>query len=336
MDCKTLKSDEMEALAAIYGDEWVVEDETSHVFSITLKNETNCNDSQTRGQDWERMIRLEFRLPEEYPLSQPPFYTLSAPWMSRKDKMQLMAQLEEIYCDNESQSILYLWIEKAREFLSGDESTDGNDNPSHDHNNSCQTTHCDNECHGTDDSPQETNHYITNNACDQSSNSHSYPHSSHCQTISSNNACSGSSAPALYHGEPLTDRRSTFQAHLSPVHSVSDALEALAALKQNKKIESATHNISAYRISGGPHNTCLQDCDDDGESHAGSRLLHLLQILEVRDVVVVVSRWFGGIQLGPDRFKHINNVARDLLQKCGYVDESSDGNQSIKSKKKAK
>jgi hypothetical protein len=27
-----------------------------------------------------------------------------------------------------------------------------------------------------------------------------------------------------------------------------------------------------------------------------------------------VSRWYGGIHLGPDRFKHINNCARNVLQ----------------------
>lgn len=44
-----------------------------------------------------------------------------------------------------------------------------------------------------------------------------------------------------------------------------------------------------------------------------------LQILDVRDVMVVVSRWYGGILLGPDRFKHINNCARNILMDEGYV-----------------
>lgn len=35
--------------------------------------------------------------------------------------------------------------------------------------------------------------------------------------------------------------------------------------------------------------------------------------------VVIVSRWYGGILLGPDRFKHINNAARSLLGSCGYI-----------------
>lgn len=35
--------------------------------------------------------------------------------------------------------------------------------------------------------------------------------------------------------------------------------------------------------------------------------------MDADNVMVVVSRWYGGINLGPDRFKHINNVARILL-----------------------
>lgn len=45
----------------------------------------------------------------------------------------------------------------------------------------------------------------------------------------------------------------------------------------------------------------------------------LPQILDVRNVMVVVSRWYGGIQLGPDRFKHINNCARNILVEEGYA-----------------
>lgn len=43
------------------------------------------------------------------------------------------------------------------------------------------------------------------------------------------------------------------------------------------------------------------------------------QILDVRNVMVVVSRWYGGILLGPDRFKHINNCARNILVEEGYT-----------------
>ncbi|XP_023218130.1 protein IMPACT-like isoform X2 [Centruroides sculpturatus] len=124
--------------------------------------------------------------------------------------------------------------------------------------------------------------------------------------------------PNIYHGEPITERKSTFQAHLARVSNVEEAKFTLLKLKENRKIASATHNIYAYRIQN-TENTLIQDCEDDGETHAGSRLLHLLQILDVKNVIVVVSRWYGGIHLGPERFKHINNVARDLLQQHNFI-----------------
>jgi putative IMPACT (imprinted ancient) family translation regulator len=36
-------------------------------------------------------------------------------------------------------------------------------------------------------------------------------------------------------------------------------------------------------------------------------------------VCVVVSRWFGGIHLGPSRFAIINNTARQLLAQQGLI-----------------
>ena len=76
----------------------------------------------------------------------------------------------------------------------------------------------------------------------------------------------------------------------------------------------------------------LQDCDDDGETHAGGRMLHLLEILCCVDTLVVVSRWYGGVQLGPDRFKHINNASRMVLEQAGLVE----GPQATKKDGKAK
>ncbi|KAM3838339.1 protein IMPACT-B-like, partial [Diretmus argenteus] len=140
--------------------------------------------------------------------------------------------------------------------------------------------------------------------------------------------------PPIEHGGTITDRRSTFQPHLAPVVTPRQVKMVLDKLYENKKIASATHNIYAYRIYCEDKQSFLQDCDDDGETAAGGRLLHLLQILDVRNVMVVVSRWYGGILLGPDRFKHINNCARNILVQEGYtssVDES--GRSGTKSKK---
>lgn len=53
------------------------------------------------------------------------------------------------------------------------------------------------------------------------------------------------------------------------------------------------------------------DHDSDGESGAGSKMQWLISTMKVRNVFVMVSRWYGGIQLGPDRFRIINRMTRD-------------------------
>ncbi|CAK9435963.1 uncharacterized protein LODBEIA_P05630 [Lodderomyces beijingensis] len=115
--------------------------------------------------------------------------------------------------------------------------------------------------------------------------------------------------------EPIIDRHSTFIAYVRQVHSVKEAQMYLDNLVLDRRISKATHNISSWRIKDKDGLAVYQDCDDDGEMAAGSRLLHLLQMMDVWNVIVVVSRWFGGIHLGPDRFKHINSAARDALTK---------------------
>ena len=59
------------------------------------------------------------------------------------------------------------------------------------------------------------------------------------------------------------------------------------------------------------------DFDDDGETAAGGRVAEMVRLMGVSDVAIIVTRWFGGILLGADRFKHINNVARTLLENHG-------------------
>lgn len=140
--------------------------------------------------------------------------------------------------------------------------------------------------------------------------------------------------PDIAHGESVVDRKSVFQGHCAGVQRVEHVELFLSKLKENKKIENAFHNMWAYRIDrsdpkarlANKSASIIQDCDDDGEQAAGGRLLSLLQILNVVNVMVVVTRWYGGIQLGPARFKHINNAARDALVKGGFVidnDQSS-------------
>ncbi|ODV78181.1 UPF0029-domain-containing protein [Suhomyces tanzawaensis NRRL Y-17324] len=131
--------------------------------------------------------------------------------------------------------------------------------------------------------------------------------------------------------EPLVDRGSSFIAFVREVHSVEEATQYVDLLTTDRKIVRATHNITSWRIKG-QNGVQYQDCDDDGETAAGGRLLHLLTMMDVWNVVVVVSRWFGGTHLGPDRFKHINSVAREAVLKAGIANGEVSGSDRKKKK----
>lgn len=68
------------------------------------------------------------------------------------------------------------------------------------------------------------------------------------------------------------------KAHVCSVNSVTDVQDMKRELMQNGKIARATHNMLAYRLQL-PQGAVAQDCDDDGEHGAGSRMLHLMQVL---------------------------------------------------------
>jgi len=136
--------------------------------------------------------------------------------------------------------------------------------------------------------------------------------------------------------EVITEKKSVFVARAAYVTSTDQAKGYLHhLLATDKKVAKATHNITAWRIHG-PNETAFQDCDDDGETAAGGRLLHLLQLMDVWDVMIVVTRWYGGVHLGPDRFRLINTTARDAVVRGGFVKEVGKGGKDANSKKGGK
>jgi len=136
----------------------------------------------------------------------------------------------------------------------------------------------------------------------------------------------------IYEAEPITDRKSVFVGRACRIQHPSEVSAILSHLVSDRRISRATHPIiNAWRclVDGVLH----LDNDDDGETSAGGRLAHLLQILEVNNILVVVTRYFGGIHLGPDRFKHINQAARNALEIGGLLDVVSEARKNVGRKK---
>lgn len=140
----------------------------------------------------------------------------------------------------------------------------------------------------------------------------------------------------------VTEKKSVFLGRVARVTSLAQAQAFLDHLTAtDRKVAAATHNISAWRIrqkknDADSEEAVVQDYDDDGETAAGGRLLHVMQLMDVWNVVVVVTRWYGGIHLGPARFRLINDVGRDALVKGGFTKEREETTSVEKGKKKGK
>ncbi|WP_374300214.1 YigZ family protein [Paracoccus sp. (in: a-proteobacteria)] len=109
----------------------------------------------------------------------------------------------------------------------------------------------------------------------------------------------------------ISDRGSRYAVSGGPAANRAEALAVLAELKRNKRFAKATHNSWAAILRGEPVK------DDDGEAGAGALILQMLERAGLRDHVVVVTRWYGGKQLGGDRFRHVADAVRHYLRETG-------------------
>lgn len=98
-----------------------------------------------------------------------------------------------------------------------------------------------------------------------------------------------------YGEHEITIQKSRFIAHIKRAETENEAQEFIQTIK--KKHWNASHNCSAYLI--GEHDQ-IQKANDDGEPSgtAGVPILEVLKKRNLKDTVVVITRYFGGIKLG--------------------------------------
>ncbi|MFJ5997590.1 YigZ family protein [Streptomyces sp. NPDC092370] len=89
--------------------------------------------------------------------------------------------------------------------------------------------------------------------------------------------------------------RSRFLCALAPAATEREAQDFIAAVR--KEHADASHNCWAYVIGA---DACVQKASDDGEpgGTAGVPMLQMLLRRDMRYVVAVVTRYYGGVKLG--------------------------------------
>lgn len=89
--------------------------------------------------------------------------------------------------------------------------------------------------------------------------------------------------------------KSRFIGYAKPVENEEEALKFIEEI--STKHRDATHNVYAYALG---QNSNIQRFSDDGEPSgtAGIPALEVIKKEDLRNVVVVITRYFGGIKLG--------------------------------------
>ncbi|MEE3928123.1 YigZ family protein [Mycoplasmopsis ciconiae] len=125
-------------------------------------------------------------------------------------------------------------------------------------------------------------------------------------------------------------KKSTFISYVYEVQNKDQINQIIANLR--KEYKKARHICSAYVLED-QYKNLNGGYDDDGEpkNTAGMPIFDLIQIKNIKNVLVVVIRYFGGVKLGASglirAYRKSANVAIDE-----YLKEKNNEN-SIKSKK---
>ncbi|KAI1346973.1 hypothetical protein F5Y01DRAFT_260062 [Xylaria sp. FL0043] len=133
-----------------------------------------------------------------------------------------------------------------------------------------------------------------------------------------NDNTTGHAARSWSTSQPVTLKQSTFVVRATALADPSQRQSILQSLfAAIPSLQSATHNAWAYRVKV-PTNlfnatAIKEESFDDGESGCGSFLLKNMQGMNVVDTLVVLTRWYGGIMLGPDRWRIMRNCLGDAL-----------------------
>jgi uncharacterized YigZ family protein len=117
----------------------------------------------------------------------------------------------------------------------------------------------------------------------------------------------------------FTVQGSEFIGHAAPAESV-DAAEAFIE-EIEAEYADATHNVPAYRVRADPFREYSSD-DGEPSGSAGKPMLSVLQGRELENAVVVVTRYYGGTNLGVGGLvRAYSQATKDALNAAEVIEE---------------
>lgn len=110
----------------------------------------------------------------------------------------------------------------------------------------------------------------------------------------------------------ISDRGSKYSVTAAKATNKDQIKQLLKQLNKNKKYARATHHSWAVRAERA--GIIYDSKNDDGETGAGNVILRILQKENVVNTLVIVTRWYGGIKLQGERFRHVQDATKLILE----------------------
>ena len=111
--------------------------------------------------------------------------------------------------------------------------------------------------------------------------------------------------------------KSRFIAHIKPITTEEEAQRYIEVIK--KKHNQAAHNVPVFLL-GMPYH--IERCSDDGEPSgtAGVPVLDMLKKMQITNVCLVITRYFGGVKLGTGGLvRAYTESVKSVLEAVGLV-----------------
>ena len=115
------------------------------------------------------------------------------------------------------------------------------------------------------------------------------------------------------------EKKSKFMGYIKPVSTVEEAEKFIASIREMHP--NATHNVPLYRVVEEGQEYFKYNDDGEPTNTAGKPMAEILNILDVYNVAIVATRYFGGIKLGAGGLiRNYAKTAKIAVNEAGIVE----------------
>ena len=115
------------------------------------------------------------------------------------------------------------------------------------------------------------------------------------------------------------EKKSKFIGYIKPVSTVEESEKFIASIREMHP--NATHNVPLYRVVEEGQEYFKYNDDGEPTNTAGKPMAEILNILDVYNVAIVATRYFGGIKLGAGGLiRNYAKTAKIAVNEAGIVE----------------